>query len=229
MNAREYRAWYGLGQAYEILKMPSYSLYYYKIAQELRPYDSRMLVALGETYEKLEQNANALKCYQRAYNVGDIEGITLLRLGNLYEKMKDIDNAVPVYIEFCKDERSIVDKASLCRCYITLGNYYEHKGKLDEASHYAYKCLEFDDVKIEAQALLNAIKSKRKISAISPSMGPIDPAPPVEDPSTSASTSRPTTRSLRTSFMQSMEMDLCSFEAQDIPDDSDDTSTDTSE
>lgn len=228
VNIREYRAWYGLGQAYEILKMPSYSLYYYKIAQELRPYDSRMLVALGETYEKLEQNANALKCYQRAYNVGDIEGITLLRLGNLYEKLGDIESAVPVYIEFCKDERSIADKGSLCRAYITLGNYYERSGQFDDASHYAYKCLAYDDVKIEAQALLNTIKNKRNISPLSPSMGPIDPAPEVSDPTTAASTSRPTTRSIHTSIMQmsmSMDMELSNFEMQDA---SDDSSTDTS-
>lgn len=147
MNRRDYRAWYGLGQSYEILKMPFYSLYYYKIAQQLRPYDSRMLVALGETYEKLEKYANALKCYQKACNVGDIEGITLLRLGNLYEKLGDIENAVPAYIEFCKDERAIVDKSSLCRAYITLGNYYESIGKYDDASHFAYKCLAYEDVR----------------------------------------------------------------------------------
>lgn len=32
-----------------------YCLYYYKKAQELRPNDSRMLVALGGAYEKLEK------------------------------------------------------------------------------------------------------------------------------------------------------------------------------
>ena len=37
MNMRDFRAWYGLGQAYEILKMPLYSLYYYRIAQSLKP------------------------------------------------------------------------------------------------------------------------------------------------------------------------------------------------
>lgn len=209
--------------------MWSYSLYYYKIAQELRPYDSRMLVALGDTYENLNQYANALKCYQRAYNVGDIEGITLLRLGNLYEKLGDIESAVPVYIEFCKDERCIVDKGPLSRAYITLGNYYERMGQFDDASHYAYKCLAFDDVKIEAQALLNTIKNKRNVDPLSPAMGPIDPAPDVENPSASASasTSRPTTRSLRTSIMQvSMEMDLSNF---DVEDESSETTTDTSE
>lgn len=169
--------------------MPSYSLYYYKIAQELRPHDSRMLVALGETYEKLERYSNALKCYQRACSVGDIEGITLLRLGNLYEKLGDIENAVPAYIEFCKDERAIVDKASLCRAYITLGNYYESTGKYDEAAHYAYKCLAHDDVKTEAQALLNTIKNKRNTgsvaAAIAAAIGPAAPDLPSETTSTS--------------------------------------------
>ena len=55
VNRRDYRAWYGLGQTYEILKMPYYCLYYYKQAQELRPSDSRMLVAMGECYEKLDK------------------------------------------------------------------------------------------------------------------------------------------------------------------------------
>lgn len=146
VNRRDYRAWYGLGQSYEILKMPFYSLYYYKIAQQLRPYDSRMLVALAETYEKLDRNANALKCYQKACNVGDIEGIVLLRLGNLYERLGDIENAVSVYTEFCKEERSNVDKTSMCRVYLTLGSHYESAGKFDEAWRFAYKCLEHDEV-----------------------------------------------------------------------------------
>lgn len=36
VNRRDYRAWYGLGQTYEILKMPLYCLYYYRKAQTLR-------------------------------------------------------------------------------------------------------------------------------------------------------------------------------------------------
>ena len=30
VNRRDYRAWYGLGQTYEILKMHHYCLYYFK-------------------------------------------------------------------------------------------------------------------------------------------------------------------------------------------------------
>lgn len=36
VNKRDYRAWYGLGQTYEILKMPFYSVYYYRKAHQLR-------------------------------------------------------------------------------------------------------------------------------------------------------------------------------------------------
>lgn len=150
VNRRDYRAWYGLGQSYEILKMPFYSLYYYKIAQQLRPYDSRMLVALGETYEKLEKYDNALKCYLKACNVGDIEGITLWRLGNLYEKLNNTENAVRAYIEICKDERAIVDKASLSHAFITLGNYYDSIEKYDDAWHYANKCLNLGHSEVRA-------------------------------------------------------------------------------
>jgi anaphase-promoting complex subunit 8 len=36
VSPRDYRAWYGLGQTYEILKMPLYSLYYFSQAQRLK-------------------------------------------------------------------------------------------------------------------------------------------------------------------------------------------------
>lgn len=80
VNRRDYRAWYGLGQTYEILKMSFYAIYYYKQAQLLRPHDSRMVLALGEAYEKQDKIQDALKCYYKACNVGDIEGMALLKL-----------------------------------------------------------------------------------------------------------------------------------------------------
>ena len=30
LNPQDFRAWYGLGQAYELLKMPAYAVYYYR-------------------------------------------------------------------------------------------------------------------------------------------------------------------------------------------------------
>ncbi len=89
VNRRDYRAWYGLGQTYELLKMHHYCLYYFKQAQELRPSDSRMLVALGESYEKLDKLQDAKKCFWKAYCVRDIVGgIALLRLTTASEPGK---------------------------------------------------------------------------------------------------------------------------------------------
>ena len=36
VNRKDYRAWYGLGQAYELLNMHQYALYYYQHATSLR-------------------------------------------------------------------------------------------------------------------------------------------------------------------------------------------------
>ena len=38
INRKDYRAWYGLGQAYELLGMHQYALYYYQQATALRYY-----------------------------------------------------------------------------------------------------------------------------------------------------------------------------------------------
>lgn len=162
VNRRDFRAWYGLGQAYDIIKMHFYSLYYYKTAQQLRPYDSRMLVALGETYDRLDKRANAIKCFQKACNVGDQEGIAVLRLANLYEKMEDRENAVLAYKNFCNDERSVNERSSLCAAYLYLSNHYKREEVFEEATHYAYKCLELDEAKPEAKAILKQIAIERE-------------------------------------------------------------------
>ena len=44
----DYRAWYGLGQTYEVLHLYQYAYYYFKKAAMLRPKDSRMWCAIGE-------------------------------------------------------------------------------------------------------------------------------------------------------------------------------------
>ena len=51
-SAKDYRAWYGLGQTYEILKMPYYSLYYYNEAYKLR----FVQIFLSTQYSELQLN-----------------------------------------------------------------------------------------------------------------------------------------------------------------------------
>lgn len=36
INPKDYRAWYGLGQTYELLDMPEYAIQYYNRATALR-------------------------------------------------------------------------------------------------------------------------------------------------------------------------------------------------
>ncbi|OIR56413.1 MAG: anaphase-promoting complex subunit Apc8/Cdc23 [Amphiamblys sp. WSBS2006] len=50
-NKKDYRAWYGLGQAYEMLKLPTYAVYYYKTAFSVKK-DCRIQEAIEEC-EKL--------------------------------------------------------------------------------------------------------------------------------------------------------------------------------
>lgn len=80
VNRNDYRAWNGLGQAYEILGLHGYCVYYYARAAQLKPDDSRMLVSLAEAYEKMDKIPNALKCYYKAHSTGDIEGMALFKL-----------------------------------------------------------------------------------------------------------------------------------------------------
>ena len=88
LSPRDYRAWYGLGQTYELLRMPFYALYYFRRATQLRPHDPRMWCAMGQCYEndQLQSVDNdkmelaAIRCYRRAVQNGDTEGIALHKL-----------------------------------------------------------------------------------------------------------------------------------------------------
>ena len=78
VNRKDYRAWYGLGQTYEMLEMHHYALHYfqraaalkyvctYTISANVRPYDVRMWTAVGGCYEKLGRLPEAIKAFKRA-------------------------------------------------------------------------------------------------------------------------------------------------------------------
>lgn len=59
------------------------AVYYYKVAQKLRPHDNRMLLALGETYERINKLEDAYKCYQQARNVDKSDPLAMIRMGKL--------------------------------------------------------------------------------------------------------------------------------------------------
>ena len=52
LNPRDYRAWYGLGQTYELLHMPVYALHYYQRATQVPhafPHSSNPVPSTGPT------------------------------------------------------------------------------------------------------------------------------------------------------------------------------------
>lgn len=170
VNRLDYRAWYGLGQAYEILKMPQFSQYHYKKAQALRPNDSRMLIALGEANEKVNKPYDALKCYYKARNVGDTERTALLKLAKLYEGLNKRSHAASVYLEYVAETQRLMgsdsvayssDRSDLAQAYQFLANYYNNLNDLEQATLYCKKCLDFEETKEDAKALLRAIAQKR--------------------------------------------------------------------
>ncbi|CAK1544181.1 unnamed protein product [Leptosia nina] len=160
VNRNDYRAWNGLGQAYEMIGLNGYCIYYYSRAAQLKPDDSRMLVSLGEAYEKMDKIPNALKCYYKAHSTGDIEGTALFKLAKLYEKSNMPNSAAAAYTAACQDPANHPSK-EMPAALRYLAQYYLRFTLLDHASHYAYKCLEYDSTKEAGKNILKAISEKR--------------------------------------------------------------------
>ncbi|KAK8728151.1 hypothetical protein OTU49_009140 [Cherax quadricarinatus] len=162
VNRRDYRAWYGLGQTYEILKLPAYCLYYFKQAQKLRPNDSRMLVALGESYEKLEKWEEAKKCFLKAHSVGDIEGIALFRLAKLYTRLGEGERAAVLYERYLQETEDAGLSEDRGLAYQFLASYCLQKNMLDLAYDYAQKCTLFMETRESGKTMLREIANRRQ-------------------------------------------------------------------
>jgi len=120
VNRRDYRAWYGLGQTYEVLEMHSYALWYYKRAAGLRPWDGKMWMAVGSCLQKMGRDLEGIKALKRAlladsyYDAGvgssfgsggrERGGIMdpeiLLQIAAMYEKLED-EGEARAYMEMC--------------------------------------------------------------------------------------------------------------------------------
>lgn len=98
VNSRDYRAWYGLGQAYEVRKFPYDAIYYYQKATDLRPYDARMWRALANCYQTLQQDDEARDCYKRAAACDKTgKNLAMIQLGRIFEKMGRMSVAIDYY------------------------------------------------------------------------------------------------------------------------------------
>jgi tetratricopeptide (TPR) repeat protein len=66
IDQRDYRAWYGLGQIYELLHMHHHALYYYWHTTTLRPTDPRMWSAVANCLDQSNRPHEAIACLERA-------------------------------------------------------------------------------------------------------------------------------------------------------------------
>jgi anaphase-promoting complex subunit 8 len=59
------------------------------------------------------------------------------------------------------DEFRNADRTELSHAYKFLTQYHLKREELDQANHYAQKCLQYDETKEEAKAFLRTIAQKR--------------------------------------------------------------------
>ncbi|ETO24863.1 anaphase promoting complex subunit 8 [Reticulomyxa filosa] len=120
-NPHDYRVWYGLGQAYELLQMYSYAIYYHLKACKMRPFDARMWCALAQSYEKAGRVEQAIKCYKRAEENEDQENLAVFRLGKLYANVGEEDLAARKYEEYIRRNDDIYGSEVSHSCLISSG------------------------------------------------------------------------------------------------------------
>ena len=87
--ANDYRAWYGLGQTYELMHLYVYAAYYYQKAVALRPYDARMWSALGSVLLAMDQTDAAILAFRRA----DEDPVAVQKLATLYRERGNVEEA----------------------------------------------------------------------------------------------------------------------------------------
>lgn len=150
IDPADHRGWYGLGQMYDIMKMPAYALFYYQEAQKCKPHDSRLLVALGDIYSKLNRIEDAEKCFTGAYLFGDVEGNALWSLAKLHERYSDDNKAAQAFEVFLVVYELVTSaEEKIIYAIAFLANHFFKIEDFDKASEYATKCLAFETVKFE--------------------------------------------------------------------------------
>jgi anaphase-promoting complex subunit 8 len=155
LENNDYRAWYGLGQTYEIHQMYQYAIYYFLNAAKAKPNDSRMWTALAANYEKVEKKQEAIKCYKKAILVKDKEGIedylelgmALYRIAKLYASLGEEDKAAEYFEENmkkCSLSEEEVESSEYIDTVLFLAKFYKNQGKLDLAYNFLIKLKDYE-------------------------------------------------------------------------------------
>lgn len=164
INPRDYRAWYGLGQTYELLGMFVYALYYYRQAQRLRAYDGRMWSALALVYLKLNKHTEAVKCLERVHALNPADPSALHELASLHrnEALPVFDLERAVYYSTLLTE-SGEQTEQVLQAAVFLGEYHKKNRNLSEAEKFARFLMDFGGAEKEkGKMLLKDISDERQ-------------------------------------------------------------------
>jgi anaphase-promoting complex subunit 8 len=96
---RDYRSWYGLGQAYELLDAHHYSRTYFEEACRLAPHIPRNYLALGRLCVGINQPEEAIRFYEQAHLLGDTDLIALSRIADLHAQSGRTEEACLYHTE----------------------------------------------------------------------------------------------------------------------------------
>lgn len=160
IDPTDFRAWYGLGQTYEIHQLYDYASFYFANAALSRPQDSRMWSAMGECYQNIKKTRDASKCFERAERFKDTEGIALFKLAKLYETMGEIDQAARSFEEDLRrrDEERYEGKETVEACLFLARYYYDRKSP-EKAVKYAERLMDVHGPeREEAKAIIAHLK-----------------------------------------------------------------------
>ncbi|OMO85780.1 Tetratricopeptide TPR-1 [Corchorus olitorius] len=151
INPRDYRAWYGLGQAYEMMGMPHYALHYFRKSVFFQPIDSRLWIAMGQCYEseQLHMLEEAIKCYKRAANSNDAEAIAMHRLAKLHIELGQPEEAAFYYRkDLERMEAEEREGPNMVEALMFLAQHYKAQKRFEEAEVYCTRLLDYTGPKV---------------------------------------------------------------------------------
>ena len=163
IDPTDFRAWYGLGQTYEIHQLYDYASYYFANAALSRPQDARMWSAMGECYQNIKKTQDAAKCYERAERFKDSEGIALYKLAKLYVSMNDLDKAASCFkSDLERRDTDNSESAESIEACMFLARYYNSRNDVANAKLYAERLMEtHGPEREEAKQIINSYKEPK--------------------------------------------------------------------
>ena len=165
INPRDYRAWYGLGQAYEMMGMPHYALHYFRKSVFFQPIDSRLWIAMAQCYEseQLHMLEEAIKCYKRAANCNDTEVIALHRLAELHRELGHPEEAAFYYKkDLERMEAEEREGPNIVEALMFLSTHCKAQKRFEEAVVYCTRLLDYTGP-VSSIVFLSAYHSKLPI------------------------------------------------------------------